>query len=121
VSRRLDKSGSTSQNRNCQKPRETADLLQGPEHQKPKSKLAHCLLESNKRRHSRKNVASVLENTAVSIMMVHFFTDRLARVDLVFILHLKSLISVFDSTRMAPYSRTLRCMTDESRNLPVQP
>lgn len=31
-------------------------------------------------------------------MMVHFFTHRLARVDLAFILHLNLHMSVFDST-----------------------
>ena len=63
--------------------------------------MAQCLLESGSYSHSSGNVARVLENTTVSIMMVHFFTHRLARVDLAFILHLKLNVSVFDSTGVA--------------------
>jgi len=74
--------------------------LAGPRLQDREQKLAQCLLESSSPGHSGENVASVLENTAVSIMTVQFFTHRLADVDLVFILQLELLMSVFDSISM---------------------
>jgi hypothetical protein len=45
-------------------------------------------------------------------MMVHFFTDRLARVDLVFILRAQMLVLAFDSTCMCPWNGDLGIALD---------
>jgi hypothetical protein len=62
--------------------------------------LAQRLLESSSDHNYIKFVTRLLQNTPVWLMMVHFFTHRLARVGLVFILRAQTLMLAFDSTCM---------------------